>query len=361
MRTPNANANRRRLVLALPALAFAHRARAGYPAVEAGRTLVFPRDHGAHPQYRTEWWYITGWVRDARGRDLGVQITFFRNRPLLQEDNPSAFAPTQLLFAHAALADPAHGRLRHDQRAAREGFGLALAREGDTDVRIDDWWLRRDGGSYRARIVSRELDFALTFAPAQPVLLQGDEGFSRKGPRPQEASYYYSRPHLRASGELRLDTAGLQVQGQAWLDHEWASQYLAPEAAGWDWTGLNLDDGAALVVFRMRAKDGTVHWAAATLRDARGRVRTFGAREAAMRPLRTWRSPRTGVEYPVGMRVQAGAFALELEPLMDDQELDARASTGTIYWEGAVRAMRAGREVGRGYLELTGYWSPLKL
>ena len=361
MRTGNTHMKRRRLVLALPALVLAGPAQAAYPVVARGRALDFPRDHGAHPQYRTEWWYITGWVRDARRSDLGVQITFFRNRPLLQEDNPSAFAPTQLLFAHAAIADPAHGRLRHDQRAARAGFDLALARQGDTDVRIDDWSLRREGNAYHARVVSRELDLALSFVPEQPVLPQGDAGFSRKGPRPQEASYYYSRPHLRVEGELRVDTVQSRVQGLAWLDHEWASQYLAPEAAGWDWAGLNLDDGGALMVFRMRAKAGGVYWAAATLRDARGRVRSFAPADVAMRPLRSWRSPRTGVEYPVGMSVRAGSLSLDLEPLLDDQELDARASTGTIYWEGAVRAMRAGREVGRGYLELTGYWSALRL
>jgi predicted secreted hydrolase len=356
-----ANVKRRRLMLALPALAFAHRARAAYPPVVSGRALTFPRDHGAHPEYRTEWWYITGWVRDAGGRDLGIQITFFRYRPLLQEDNPSAFAPTQLLFAHAALADPVHGRLRHDQRAARAGFDLALAREGDTDVRIDDWSLRRDRDAYRASIRSREFEFALTFSPQQPVLLQGDGGFSRKGPRLRQASYYYSRPHLDADGELRVGKSDLRVRGRAWLDHEWASQYLAPEAAGWDWAGLNLDDGAALMAFQMRNRDGRVRWTAATLRDARGRVRALESHEVAMRPLRTWRSPRTAVEYPVGMRVQAGDLELDLEPLMDDQELDARASTGTIYWEGAVRALRAGREAGRGYLELTGYWNPLRL
>jgi predicted secreted hydrolase len=355
------NAARRRFLLALPAVAFTHRARAGYPAVVPGRTLMFPRDHGAHPQYRTEWWYITGWVRDARGRDLGVQLTFFRYRPRLQEDNPSAFAPTQLLFAHAAVADPVHGRLRHDQRAARAAFGLALAREGDTDVHIDDWSLRREDGAYRARIVTREFDFALRFAPAQPVLLQGESGFSRKGPRLKQASYYYSRPHLDADGHLRMEGSELQVRGRAWLDHEWASEYLPAEAVGWDWSGVNLDDGAALMVFRMRARDGRVRWTAATLRDERGRVHAFEPHEVAMRPLRAWRSPRTGVEYPVGMSVHAGSLALQLEPLMDDQELDARASTGTIYWEGAVRAMRGGREVGRGYLELTGYWSPLRL
>jgi predicted secreted hydrolase len=167
---------------------------------------------------------------------------------------------------------------------------------------------------------------------------QGQNGFSRKGYRPQEASYYYSRPHLAVSG--RAD--GRQVSGSAWLDHEWSSAYLAPEAEGWDWTGINLFDGGSLMAFRMRARKGGVHHAPP------GTVFT---------PIRTWQSPRTGVRYPVEMEVNG----LRLVPLMDDQELDARASTGTIYWEGAVRAYSGSREVGRGYLELTGYWKPMML
>ena len=346
---------RRRLLFALPALAFARPGFAVYPAVERGRALRFPRDHGAHPAYRTEWWYITGWVGDARGGELGVQLTFFRNRPALQEDNPSAFAPRQLLFAHAALAEPAHGRLRYDQRAAREGFGLAYAREGNTGLRIDDWSFDLKDGRYRARIVSREFEMALEFVPTQPILVQGDAGFSRKAQEPGVASYYYSRPHLAVSGSIRIGTRVHTVTGTAWLDHEWSSQVLPAEALGWDWCGINLDDGGALMAFRMRGKSGDALWAAATLRDASGHIRRFDPGAVAFTPLSTWRSPRTGVEYPVAMRVQVGALEFELWPLMQDQELDARASTGSIYWEGAVRALRAGRRVGHGYLELTGY------
>ena len=136
---------------------------------------------------------------------------------------------------------------------------------------------------------------------------------------------------------------------------------MAEEAEGWDWIGVNLDDGGALMAFRMREKSGGVLWAAGTLREVGGRTRTFAPSEVAFLPLRRWRSPRTGVEYPVAMRVRAGDLQLDLEPMMDDQELDSRASTGTIYWEGAVRALSEGREAGRGYLELTGYWQPLKL
>ena len=333
----------------------------GYPEVTRGRALEFPRDHGAHPQYRTEWWYATGWLRDGAGRDLGFQVTFFRNRPRIAEDNPSAFAPKQLLFAHAAIADPARGRLLHDQRAARAGFGLAEAREGLTDVRIDDWSIELSASAYRARIAAREFALELSFEPTQAVLPQGEGGFSRKGPGPQQASYYYSRPHLGVSGSIEREGRREPIQGSAWLDHEWSSEYLAAEAAGWDWIGINLADGGALMAFRIRAKVGGAFWAGGALRAGDGRLRIFTPGEVRFEPLRSWRSPRSDVTYPVAMRVRAGELEVELEPLMDDQELDSRASTGTIYWEGAVRAVQGGRLAGRGYLELTGYWKPLRL
>jgi predicted secreted hydrolase len=223
---------RRQFPLVLLAALLAARARGEvrYPQVAPGTALAFPRDHGAHPEFRTEWWYITGWVRDAAGRDFGIQITFFRNRPGVQETNASRFAPTQLLFAHAAIADAKHGRLRHDQRAARAGFGLAEASLPTTDVRIDDWSLVLEGERYRARIVARDFAFDLTFAATQPILLQGEAGVSRKGPRPNEASFYYSRPHLVVEGDIAVDDKRAAVRGSAWLDHEWSSQYLAPEA-----------------------------------------------------------------------------------------------------------------------------------
>ena len=332
-----------------------------YARVQAGRQLAFPRDHGSHPDYRTEWWYITGWLKSIQGDELGMQITFFRNRPLIGELNPSRFAPRQLLFAHAALSDARAGRLLHDQRAARAGFGLAEAGEADTDVRVQDWSLRHSGGTYTARIVAGEFDYTLRFRSTRPVLLQGEGGFSRKGPDPLHASYYYSRPQLEVSGTAAVKGKAVEVTGHAWLDHEWSSQALAPEAAGWDWVGLNLADGGALMAFRMRGKTGGVVWAGGTHRDGAGRVRVLQPGEITFTPLRRWRSPRTQTEYPVSMRVRAGAFELVLDPSMDDQELDARASTGTIYWEGAVRARAGAKPAGQGYLELTGYWKPLRL
>lgn len=340
-----------------------------YPPVLPGIPLDFPRDHGAHPAFRIEWWYVTGWVRDARGNDYGIQVTFFRMRPGIGDDNPSAFAPRQLLFAHAALADSRHGRLRHDQRAARAGFGLAEAREATTDLRLDGWSLALADGRYVARIRAREFVFELMFTPTQPLLLQGDGGYSRKGPQPSQASYYYSRPQLAVDGRLVVDGSAVDVTGRAWLDHEWSSELMASGAVGWDWAGINLADGGALMAFRMRSRNGVgdghgdeqVLWAAATLRGADGRSRTFGPDAVRFTPLRQWRSPRTGASYPVAVRVTVDGIEYDLQPLFDDQELDSRASTGTIYWEGAVTATRAGRTVGQGYLELTGYAQPLQL
>jgi predicted secreted hydrolase len=332
-----------------------------YPAVRQGVVLQFPRDHGSHPQFRSEWWYITGWLNAAGGKELGVQITFFRNRPRVAEDVSSRFAPRQLLFAHAALADPAAGGLLHDQRAARAGFGLAQAEDGRTEVEIEDWSLKQTGSGYAAEVAARDFRYRLRFEAKQAVLLQGERGFSRKGPNAAQASYYYSVPHLAVTGSVVIGGRELEVSGEAWLDHEWSSAALSAEAAGWDWIGINLADGGALMAFRIRTKDGGAFWAGGTLRGADGRVRSFKPGEVRFETLRRWRSPRTGTEYPVSVRVEAGALTLEIEPVMEDQELDARASTGTVYWEGAVRARNGEKEVGRGYLELTGYWKPLRL
>ncbi len=347
-------------MLAAP-LARAEARKVEYPAVVAGRRLEFPRDHGAHPAYRIEWWYVTGWLARASRAPLGFQITFFRARAEYETDNPSRFTLRQALFAHAALADPEDGRLVHDQRAARVALGLAGAAEGRARVWIDDWRFEQTERGYRSDIAARGFGMKLDFEAAAAPLLQGDAGFSRKGRRLQEASYYYSRPQLRVGGTIARAGRSLEVGGTAWLDHEWSSAYLAPEAAGWDWIGINLAGGGALMAFRMRAKAGGDYYAGGTLRGSDGSVRRFGPHEVAFEPLRRWKSPRTGVEYPVAMRVRTGEEEWRIEPLMDDQELDSRTSTGTIYWEGAARVLASGSEVGRGYLELTGYWRPMRM
>jgi len=325
------------------------------------RALTFPHDTGAHPGFRTEWWYATGWLNTPEGKPLGFQITFFRSATDNDRANPSSFAATQLIIAHAALSDPGLGKLLHDQRSARAGFGLAYAKEGNTDVALDNWRLvRGPDGEYQVSVAARDFTLSFALTPTQGPLLQGDDGYSRKGPQPAQASYYYSEPQLRVSGKVMRSGRVEAVTGTAWLDHEWSTSVLDADAVGWDWLGANLDDGSALMAFQIRSRSGAKLWAHAALRDANGKTTQFGVGEVDFLPQRNWRSPRTDASYPVQSALRTGAVEWLLSPLQDDQELDSRQSTGSVYWEGAVTVSREGKRAGRGYFELTGYVKPLK-
>ena len=340
----------------------AARAAVVYPSVTP-RALAFPRDHGAHPDFRTEWWYLTGWL-DA-SPPTGFQVTFFRTRTTVDPANLSRFAAHQLVIAHAAIAQPARGHLLHDQRIARAGFGIAQTSTADTDVAVDRWTLARraSDGAYVCHVLAREFALRFTARPTQPPLLQGSDGFSRKGPKPAQASYYYSQPQLAIEAELALGGAASKLKGTAWLDHEWSTTLLDPDAAGWDWIGMNLDDGGALTAFRIRRKgDGSPLYAYASLRPKAGApVQVFAPDAVRFEALARWESPRTRARYAVAQRISVGTRVFETRPLFDDQELDSRATTGAVYWEGASTLREQGREVGRGYLEMTGYVSPITL
>ncbi len=328
-----------------------------FAAVTPGQVLTFPRDYGAHPGFRTEWWYVTGWLKTEDGKPLGFQVTFFRSATGTDRANPSAFAPAQLIIGHAALSDPSLGRLVHDQRSARAGFGLAYANTPTTDVKLDDWrMLRGPDGSYRVIVKSAQASMELVLTPTQPLLLQGRAGFSQKGPGPAHASYYYSEPQLKVVGVTSAaGAAPRNVSGTAWLDHEWSSQALDPAASGWDWVGANLDDGSALMAFQIRARQGGKLWAHALLRDRSGKITQYTPDQVEFVPRTQWKSPRTGAQYPVATTLVTGTTRWEVTPLQPDQELDSRRSTGAVYWEGAVTIGRDGKTAGRGYLEMTGY------
>jgi len=351
------------LCLLLAVLAAMPLRAAEFAPVKPGVELKFPRDFGAHPEFKTEWWYATGWLATADGRQLGYQVTFFRASTGHGRDNPSQFAPKDIIVGHVALSDPAVGKLLHDQRTVRAGFGLAGAATQDTDVQLDGWRMRRGtDGIYQVDIDAADFTLALRLEPTQPVLLQGDAGFSRKGPKPEQASYYYSKPQLRTSGTLaRRGTAPLAIQGVTWLDHEWSSEVLDPAAAGWDWTGINLADGGALMAFQIRDRQGGKLWAHATWRDASGKITHYSQDQVSFTPQVRWRSPRTHAEYPVATLIATGPEQWQVSPLQQDQELDSRRSSGAVYWEGAVTVTRDGKPAGRGYLELTGYVRPMKL
>ena len=333
-----------------------------FSKVIPGHTLSFPRDFGSHPEFRTEWWYATGWLQTPDGKPLGFQVTFFRSATEHDTHNTSRFAPKQLIIAHAALSDTAIGKLQHDQKIARAGFGRAFADETTTHIKLDSWTMQRaNDGRYQIALPARDFTLSLTLQPTQTLLLQGEQGFSRKGASAEQASYYYSEPQLAVSGTITRKGQPVQVTGHAWLDHEWSSTVLDKNAVGWDWVGLNLADGGALMAFQIRSAEGKPLWQHATLRDAQGRVQSIDHSRIRFMPLKHWRSPRTGVNYPTSMQIDIDGVRWEVVPLQNDQELDSRQSTGSVYWEGAVNVLRNGQPAGRGYLEMTGYLKALKL
>ncbi len=332
-----------------------------YPNVIPGFAMEFPRDAGSHPEFRTEWWYVTGWLMGADKRERGFQITFFRARPdNVAADNPSRFSPRQILFAHVAMSDPSEGKLLHAQRTARAGLGLAEAKTGATQVWIQDWSLRQEGKGYRAKILAPQFAFNFLFKTRAAPILNGERGYSQKSPNPLAASYYYSIPQLQLTGTLTQRGKAQAVTGTAWLDHEWSSEYMDPDAAGWDWTGINFDDGASLMAFRMRDRSGNTLWAGGAYRNKNGAIKVLRPENISFMPIKHWRSPRTLASYPVSCRIRAGDLEIILQPLLDDQELDSGATIRAVYWEGAVRALIDGKIMGRGYLELTGYAAPLE-
>ena len=356
------NIQRRALMLAgLGASTFAHALPEKKP--------VFPRDFGSHPEFRTEWWYVTGHAKsgDRSGeREFGFQVTFFRSRVDATQGMKSQFAAKQLIFAHGAVTDVQGKRLLHDQRIAREGFDIARASTTDTDVQIKDWSLKRTVNGYVAQLVGNDkgtpFKLALTLKPTQKILLQGIDGLSQKGPDDKNASYYYSEPQLKTEGVITLGGKDLPVQGTAWLDHEWSEELLHPDVVGWDWIGMNLFDGGALTAFRLRDANGRSFWGGGSLRAPDGRSFPFTPNAAKFSVERTWKSPVSQAVYPVEWIVRMPTEFYTVKAVINNQELDSRASTGAIYWEGLSDLFDgAGRHIGRGYLEMTGYAKALRL
>ena len=337
------------------------------------KTLRFPRDAGSHSDFATEWWYVTGFAHaDGHEAAFGFQVTFFRSRVAATQAMRSALAAKQLVFAHAAVTDVAGRKLWHDQRMARWSGAAAgthpsdqaWASAQDTDVVLRDWSMLRQGNTLQARIPAKDFTLQLDFEPTQAVLLQGQEGLSRKGPDPRQASYYYSQPQLRTTGSIRLQGREhrLEAGSTAWLDHEWSQEVLAAQAVGWDWIGMNLLDGSALTAFQVRDAQGQALWAGGSFRSASGTRTVFSPQDVRFTPQRTWHSPASQGTYPVQWQVQTPSGRYTLQAVLDNQELDGTSSTGAVYWEGlSTLTDEHGALLGRGYLEMTGYASALQL
>ncbi len=323
--------------------------------------LVLPRDHGAHPEVRTEWWYLTANLRDGEGRRFGIQVTFFRSgldaEPPAAGDSP--LRARQAVAAHVAVAEVEAGSFRHAERVGRADGSFSGFATDDLKVWLGDWQLaRRPDNTLVAQAGDRAAGIAveLSYRPAKPLVRQGVDGYSQKGADPGNASSYLSWPRLEVSGTLVLDDRELAVTGEGWFDHEWGSSQLGEGVVGWDWLSLRLDDRSELMVYRLRREDGSPDpHSSGTLVRADGSTRRLGVDEVVLDPTAWWTSPVTGGRYPSGWRIAVPSERLDLEvaPLVPAAELDGRGSTGVVYWEGPVEV--TGSHSGEGYAELTGY------
>lgn len=336
---------------------------AGYARAVTPRPFSFPRDHGPHPEFRSEWWYFTGNLAAADGRRFGYQLTIFRSALSPRSiQRASPWATRQAYMAHFALTDAGAGRFHAFDRFERGALGLAGARAAPFRVWLDAWDVRAIGAtSFPVRLSASEQGVSVDFRieRGKPPVPEGDAGLSRKGPAPGDASYYYSLTRMPTRGIVRVAGDSFRVSGESWMDREWSTSALGPDDIGWDWFALQLADGRDLMLYRIRHRDGTISpFSAGTIVALDGTGRALAASDFDVAILDHWTSPASGVRYPSAWRVRVPSAGLDLRirPLLADQELDL----GFRYWEGAVTV--AGTDprgpAGRGYVELTGYGRP---
>ncbi len=335
----------------------------GFARALAVRPFNFPTEHSAHPEFRNEWWYVTGNLSAQTGQRFGYQVTFFRTALTPQAPTgTSAWATNQVWMAHVALTDVAAGVHHHDQRLARGAAGLAGQTTQPFKVWLEDWQLLGTAqGDFPWTIQVQTADFKLDLqlVPQKPVVLQGDRGLSQKSAAAGNASYYYSFTRLHTRGEIQLTAApaaqSLSVEGYSWLDREWSTSVLGAEQAGWDWFSLQLHSGEDLMLYRMRQHSGaTDEHSAGKWVAADGQARALDFAQLTLKPLRYWQAA-DGREYPVAweLLLPERAQHWRIEALVDDQLMQ----TGITYWEGAVQVldMADATPLGYGYLEMSGY------
>jgi predicted secreted hydrolase len=335
-----------------------------FARVEAPMDFVFPRDHGAHPAYRTEWWYYTGNLTDQAGNRYGYQLTFFRSA--LTPDLPeraSALATNQIYMAHFALTDEAANRHQSAERFSRGAGGLAGATGEPTyAVWLEDWSVTQSTpgvSQLQARVDGEDgvMALDLTLRERQSPVLHGNRGVSQKGPESGNASYYYSLVQIETTGTLTSQGQTVEVSGVSWMDHEFGTSALSANAVGWDWFSLQLENGAVLMFAQVRTDDGgVIPEFTGTYVAADGTQQLISADDLTVTALQQWVSPRTQISYPSGWRIDLPTLGMTLtvEPLIENQEMDV----SFVYWEGAATVVGtlAGEAVqGVGYVELTGY------
>jgi predicted secreted hydrolase len=349
------------LILAL-LLAGGARAGEGFEMPRPGRAFQFPRDHGAHPEYKTEWWYYVGHLKAASGETFGYQLTFFR--AALRQPDPqsrSAWTLNTIYFAHLALTDPLRRTFAFREKAGRGALGLSGAAAGAMKVWIDDWQAELQGEEFHLLAQDGGLGLDLVLKPLKPPALHGQGGYSRKSEKHDAASYYYSLPRLNTRGTIAVDGRKLAVTGTSWMDHEFFTGAMAPNLSGWDWFSLQLADGWEVMLYLLRHPDGAVDPASSgTLIDPQGGTQHLQLGDFTVKPTGAWTSPHSQTKYPAGWEIiiPGTGYRLTLTPTLPDQEIRAAAPARVTYWEGQVKieGVKNGAPVsGSGYAELTGY------
>ena len=325
---------------------------------------VFPRDHGSHPEFRTEWWYFTGNLRDPSKKRFGYQLTFFRQGVLFKANDPShPWAIRDIYLAHFTLTDVSAGQFWFSDRASRKGPGLSGATEDGMDVWLLNWRARMQGNRIKLEARHQGMELSLDLVPKKPLVFHGKNGLSQKGPTEGQASYYFSYTDLEARGSMKtpLSQTSIRVNGISWFDHEFGSNQLAPNQAGWDWFSLHLSDGQDLMIYFLRRKDGTVEPSSSgTLVTRLGDTTHLKLSDIYVEVIDYWKSPKSGGRYPSRwkMKVPIAKIEMEINSLVPSQELLTAGSTGVTYWEGAIagKGTSAGKPITcEGYVELTGY------
>lgn len=353
------------------ALAAQHLAQEWQPA-RPGYGYSFPRDHFAHDNFQTEWWYYTGNLQSQEGRRFGFELTFFRQGARLEraEEIPLTWRPDQIYLAHFALSDLDGREFFHTKRLNRSGPGLAGASSDAGRYWNGNWevqWLDRQSGHQRLQAVSEQLSLTIDLRPAKPPVINGQSGVSVKGPLPHEASHYISFTRLQTAGTLDWKGKHYSVHGSSWMDHEFFSEPPDNQLAGWDWFAVQLDNNRELMLYRLRRKDGTAQkFSSGTYVDEKGAAHFLRGSDFTLTPGQTWHSKASGQQYPVAWHIFIPALDLELSETtrLENQELFSREAISPTYWEGAVNyagRMGSGTVSGVGYLEMTGYAGAIRL
>ncbi|MCP9858446.1 MULTISPECIES: lipocalin-like domain-containing protein [unclassified Cyanobium] len=337
----------------------------GFARALTPRQWRFPADFGAHPDHQTEWWYYTGNLETAEGRPFGYQFTIFRQALVPETSSAqasggggSAWRTPQVYSAHFTVSDIAADTFRQEERFARGALGLAGAEADPYAVWLNDWRISAEGpDQVRLRAATGAMAIDLTLRQSRPPVLQGQDGLSRKGPEPGNASHYYSLVQQPTEGTVTVAGQTHAVHGVSWKDHEFSTSVLSPGTVGWDWFSAQFNDGSALMLYGLRREDGGKEpFSGGRWIDGDDEVE-LGAEDYDLMVTATWRSPHSGARYPAAWRLTIPRLDLELviTPQMADQELSTASAT---YWEGALRygGHRGEQELrGRGYGELTGY------